>query len=772
LQLAVGFGALTFGCSDFRPVLPPLSESFPKAGDPAFPRSEWIRLRFEAAVPERAGDAIELRCGGVPRPIRVHRVTPELLALDPEGELAPGESCEVIWRQQAGAGRLEFSTAPAAVPAQIPYDREAPRQIAPFPDDYWLAVNPEDPSEQRLRIEFSGFEIPDQWLLNALVTGVREFDGFSPIAHITIPLSTSVDPDSIPRTSEQSVDPLTTVALFDITPGSPDYGSRVPFQLEARTETTSGQTDRALLLFPSISLEPLHRYGLIVTRRVRSHDGEPFEPSPFFRAVRDGTPDFTDSWEISRARRLADEVLTAGLSSHPSIERADVALAVRFTIRSFEGIADDLTAIRSKIVTSSPPVINIIGVESESSKEIRNGSAVAAIVRGTWTAPEWRTGDWVLARHPTSGTPIQTGMRKLPFVLVLPRAAFEGRIPVVMYQHGNPGSAAEEVIRHARDSLAAAGFAVVGFTDVINREVSPPGPDVGERVERQIVNMLLRLMSTGAISDSYIQTVAEQLAFLRAIAEIGAIPDFEFDAPRNRKPTRIFGIDAAAPLSYLGISEGAHLGSLLLPFAPEIRAAALVAPGRRFSEVLIHQRSEQLLAPLSFLGFGRLSPTEIWVALALIQQMFDDQDPHNYARFLYREPLEIDPPRRASVLIVEGLNDSLVPNHATRTLVRELGPIPQLTTPERAIPGFEVASEIVVANMDARTTAAFYQYVPQGVVGVEATPGCSAPPLAEQSAREGHYCAQSAEESLRQRVHFFQTALGKTAPEIIDPRVR
>ncbi len=93
--------------------------------------------------------------------------------------------------------------------------------------------------------------------------------------------------------------------------------------------------------------------------------------------------------------------------------------------------------------------------------------------------------------------------------------------------------------------------------------------------------------------------------------------------------------------------------------------------------------------PLTFLGFRGLSPIDVWVALALVQQIFDDQDPNNYARFLYREPLGIDPPQRASVLVVEGLNDSLVPNHATRSWVRELGPIPQLGEPGREIFGFE-----------------------------------------------------------------------------------
>ena len=40
--------------------------------------------------------------------------------------------------------------------------------------------------------------------------------------------------------------------------------------------------------------------------------------------------------------------------------------------------------------------------------------------------------------------------------------------------------------------------------------------------------------------------------------------------------------------------------------------------------------------------------------------------------------------------------------------------------------------------------------------------------LSETSAREGHYCAQSAAESQLQRVIFFQTAL-EDAPVIIDP---
>ena len=773
------------GCSLLRRDLPPLRESFPSDGELGFPISGWIILDFSEAIYESSLDRIKLSCGETPQAMRVHRVTPTRLALDPVGDFDFASRCEVGWTQSGVRERIRFTTGRSTSRARIPYDRENPRQITPYPDDYWLAENPSDPTEHRLRVQMSGFSQTAGWLMNALASGVRDFDGFSPIAHITIPLSVPAAPDSMPHTPEQSLDPLASIGLFDVTPGSSDYASRIPFRLDARSEIGRRRNDHALLLFPSVALKPGHRYGVIVTRRALSQTGSPYDPSAFFKTVRDGPSGLEDSWAVKRARKLVDEVLAAVDSGPIAIERADVAFAARFTVRSFDGIADDLGAIRMMTAAGPPPAIEITRVEAKSSRAAQ-GDAVAAVVHGTWTAPDWRNSDHWLARDPTNGTPVQTGLQTLPFTLALPRAAYRGPVPVVMYQHGNPGSAHEEVVDHARDSLAAAGFAVIGFTDITNREVSPPGPPVDARARSQVIHLLLRLIGTSRFPDDFFLTVSEQLAFLRAIQAVAEIPSFAIkatsvhrlartygiDAPGADQPARIYGIDAGRPLSYLGISEGAHLGSLLLPFAPEIRAAALISPGRRFSEILIHQGSGRLRAPLAFLGFSQLSPIDIWVALALIQQLFDDQDPHNYARFLYREPLGIDPPQRASVLVVEGLNDSLIPNHATRSWARELGLIPRLGELGGAIFGFERVTDAVSGNIDARTTAAFYQYVPRGVEGVDPTPGCDDPTLAESSAREGHYCAQSAKESLRQRVHFFETALGDDAPEIIDPLTR
>ena len=377
-RVAALFALLHTGCSLVHPELPPLRESLPSDGELGFPISGWIILDFSEAVNERAIDRIELSCGGAPQAMRVHRVTPTRLAVDPVGEFALDSRCEVGWTQSGVDSRIRFSTGESITPARIPYNRNNPRQLAPYPDDYWLAVNPSDPTEHKLRIQMSGFKRTAGWLMNALASGVREFDGFSPIAHITIPLSGPAAPDSMPHTPEQSLDPLASIGLFDVTPGSPDYASRIPFRLDARSEVGRRLDDHALLLFPSVALKPGHRYGVIVTRRALSETGSPYDPSPFFKTVRDGPSSPEDSWAVKRARKLADEVLAAVASGAIAIERADVALAARFTVRSFDGIADDLGAIRMMTAAGPPPAIEITRVEAEFSRAAHlDGSRLA-----------------------------------------------------------------------------------------------------------------------------------------------------------------------------------------------------------------------------------------------------------------------------------------------------------------------------------------------------------------------------------------------------------
>jgi hypothetical protein len=454
----------------------------------------------------------------------------------------------------------------------------------------------------------------------------------------------------------------------------------------------------------------------------------------------------------ARVRRMATEVIDAlQADAVPPLDRGDVALALRITVRTTDDIALDMLTVKAQVRAAPPPAYEITAVEAQP-----QGSPLAAIVRGTWQAPEWRSGEpkHFFARD-AEGRPVQTGTKAVPFTLALPTAALDGPVPIAMYQHGNPGSSENEVPSAARRSLAAAGFAVIGFTDVLNRELSPGISDPDREIIAQIAPVLGAIVTRSKVPDFWVETRAEMLAFLRFFDGLGALDVLPAGAPTAR-PSSTSRRRASTSASARAATTGR-----VPPYAPEIRAGAVVVGGARLGEVLIHQGADLFINTLGAL-YRSLTPADIWVGLSLFQTIFDEQDAHNHVRFLYRDRLEVAGTlRKPSVLVLEGLNDTLVPNHATESMAWSMGPLPHIQPVQRAVPFLEVASGPIRANIDAETTAGFYQYVPAGVPGIPTTPGCEEQP-------EGHYCAQSAPASFHQRAVFFQRAL-TGVPTIIDP---
>jgi len=115
---------------------------------------------------------------------------------------------------------------------------------------------------------------------------------------------------------------------------------------------------------------------------------------------------------------------------------------------------------------------------------------------------------------------------------------------------------------------------------------------------------------------------------------------------------------------------------------------------------------------------------------------------------------------RPALLVVD--DDPLI----TDTLAFALGPIPHLEPVQRPVPFLEPEAGPISGNVDAETTAAFFQFVPDGVIGIPPTPGCLV--LSTRARFEGHYCAQDAAEAREQRLGFFESAL-VGVPEIRNP---
>jgi hypothetical protein len=799
--LAVLLLGANFSCN---PLAPPLLSSLPADGATGVSRATWIDLRFASPL-HPVLPIFALRCLGeaADHPLTAHRLAPDRVILNPAGALPAGDDCELVWREQVSPSawelaRVAFSTAPAGLPVRVRHDRSDPGTTGPYPDDYYLAPDPSTETGFR-----HAYPLPDraadlQTVYGALLTEANLLDGFSPIAHMVVEFSDPLDPASLPSTPADSLDPLASVALLDLSPTSPTFGARVPFRLELRNGdvTSLGLAANTMLIFPSIPLEPKGRYGLVVTRRAQSDPGRPLDPSAFFAAAL-APPAPGEPPSLARTRELADDVLeVASLVARPPIPRDDVAFAARISVRSTDSIQDDVQLIKRHVLAAPPPAVTI-DFGSPTAVVPDSNANVAALVRGTWAAPNWRNGA-ILARD-GQGDPVLTGTKDVCFRLALPAAALDGPVPVVIYQHGNPGESETEVLRNARNFLAQAGYAVIGFTDVLNREVAPPASPAGPaclayetapendegRLLTQVFDIVLGLLSSNRISDHWTQTLADQLAFVRVVEGLA-----DLDLLPLGSPDGVPDLDTSR-LLYHGISEGGNNGQAFVAYAPEVRAAALMVGGARLMEVLIHQQAATFLGTLPQF-FQSLTPADIWAATAIFQADFDRQDKHNHGRFTYRSPAEVplscddlasclDPgwcetpgnctQRKPSVLLVEGLTDSLVPNHTTDSAAFQLGPIPHLAPVQNAVPFLDVVEDSVAGNIDAETTAAFYQYVPVGVPGVAPTPGCKSPPLSQTSSTEGHYCAQGAVESRAQRLIFFATALdpGRSAPTIVDP---
>ena len=732
---------------------PPLLRSDP-APDALVARSHWLTLDFAAPVADDVLEIFDLSCEGERQSSSAHRLTQDSrrVVINPQADLPTSASCELRWTGPDGPELLPFAVVIGGSPTTVPYDRSDPSRYAPFPDDIWL--EPDETTSTGVRVELP---VPNRepdvrnvlTRMKQAAEGTAILDGFSPIAAIVIELSDAPDESSLPVTQDESLDPLATIGVFDLTVGSPNYGARIPFKLHVRSaRTVSTETQHAIVMFPSIPLTPGGRYGVVVTKRALAGLTRPFDPSEFTTLALAEAVEGEDE-AVAAVRPLMKDVLDVVSEASPPIFADDVALALRFSVRSTDYFPITQLTMKENVLELPLPSVEITSVRPYF-------GGVAVLVEGNWQAPEWRSGLF-LSRSP-DGRPMVTGEKTIPFILAIPDSAASTPTPITIYQHGNPGSAEDEVPWQGRTYMGEAGLAVAGFTDTISR-------DVASDTERQQLAILGPLLLQGKLPDFWYQTTGEQLSFIQMLPELADLDVVPYGQPDGQPD-----LDVSVPLTYLGLSEGANKGQALVPYAPELGAATLLVGGMRLSEVLFNGDEVNrfgvgtpLLDTLNGFVSPNLRPVDLWVGLSIFQLAFDAQDPHNHAAFMYRNPIEVaGTVRKPSVLVQEGIADTFVPNNATRSLAYTLGQVPHVEPIRVPVPYLPAVPGPIMGNIDSETTAGYAQYVPVGIPGLEPTPTCEFEP-------EGHFCAQLADAAKQQRVIFFKTALSDPAPSIVNP---
>jgi len=722
---------------------PALLATYPEEGAEAVPRTAWLRFDFaeEPAPGALAGWGFGVECDGEPIAADVLALRGGSVVVNPAPELPAAASCRAAWRGPGGeVVEHPFSVAPDApgAPAEALYDRSDPFAFPPVPDDYWLV--PSGATATGLRVAMDAPPYPPG-ILRAAANGVAGSlagrDGWSPVQPVVVSLSHAPDLADLPRSEAESLDPFAAVGLYDMDPASPDYGERFPFTLARRSDyfPPDRSFDHTLVLFPARRLRPGGVYALAVTRRLfaAGAPGRPLGPSAFFAAVAGLGSEGADAPLLRARASIGPALAFLGAVPELPIPREDLALALRVTIRSEAGAPEDWVAVKERALADPPPELDVASETTAPGGDL--------VLRGTLELPFYLDASYTeVNRDEGSGAPLPRQdaterERRVPFVLRIPERA-AAPVPVVIYQHGAPGSP-EEINSASEEFLLDAGYALIGIQDLANRLF-------GEERSAQSYEILARVAFAHHMPLLHFQTHADLFGLLRAIQAMGSAESFpEID------PSRIY---------FRGISYGAHHALGFLPFSPEVTAAVAVAGGGRYFENVIHQVDFQG----SFAAFQALvpdgRPAVLLAGFAALQGDADRDDPALLARHLYREPLEVEGQRDdvpASLLWIEGVGDRVVSGTATRAAAEELG-VPLLGSAGGRPP--EPRQDAPVAgNIAPGVTAGSFRYLPAS------TPSCVA-----SGSTESHFCPQSALEAEAQILHFFATA-AEGAPEILDP---
>lgn len=771
-------------------------DTIPAEGATGVAVGTWPVLRVDPPIAAEALEAIELRCADEPLAVRIHRLADGRIALQPERRLPAERACRLAWTRAGVAESVAFSTFRASeAPGRaltVLHRRSAPGDVAPVPDDFWTIADASTPTGLRLDLPIAlRTDLRD--VIGGLRSELERADGWSPIGPIVLPLSDRLDADSIPRSAEASLDPLATIALVDVDPQSPRRGERWPFEtIQRKDRTVIGLEEHVLMVLPARPLRAGGRYALLMRRGVRTKVGRsmigPSVLRPILEAAStvasDATTPSAPGTSGASAAPIVQAAMAARLAPALATARAELAIpwtdddlvyALVFTVRSLEGFEADPRALAADVGSLAGPRITIERVEPVRDPD----RPLAALVHGRFATPVWRERRARGLARDAAGRPRVVGRDALRFVLALPRRATEQPAPLLIYQHGNPGSARAEVGGRRQDPYLEAGFAVVGFTDLWNRGKSPNISDRRQVVVRQVSDLVDSVRRDGVVPDDWLVTLGEQLALVEALPELAALDVLPLAAPDGRPE-----IDASLPFVYEGISQGAIHGQALVAYSERIRAASLVAGGARLAELALHQAASSMVKSLPFL-FGDFRPIDLWVTLALFQTAIDRQDPHLHALRLHLGEDSFAPggspggearlaahapAQRPSLLVTAGFADGYVPNRASRSLAWALGPLPWLDAPEDGALLLPRAKAPLRGNLADGSTGAYTELVPYGSARAVA-PGClpEALPLPAELLGEGHFCAQLADESVRRRVEFLRSAIEAAPPTVIDP---
>ncbi|MCK6552596.1 alpha/beta hydrolase [Myxococcota bacterium] len=537
----------------------------------------------------------------------------------------------------AACGAEETATGPV-----VPYELDA-RPTLPFPTDALLVPDPATATGLRIALGPNGTNLGD--LDEALFLFGEDFasaltrqDGWSTLAPVFAELSEAPDPATIEG----------HVLLVDL-------AAKRVVDTDERTfggETSYRRPMHFVAARPPMPLAPKTRHAIVLTRGLTTAAGVPFVRAPTFDAIFRGAGDVPgEPTRVAAAKArlagLADALAGAGITAD------DVLVADVFTTQS---IAEETGALVDAYQGAEAPVIELDpdgdgapNVYADPNDDPRwegpasaDWSALRAVARFTSDVPSFRVDvDGALLATPAGAT--RTGSERVEGLATIPKGA--GPFPIVYFQHGL-GDHKEQLWRWANE-LAARGIAMVAFD----------APLHGARTDkpRSAGTNFINIVEPALVVDNFRQAEAEHTYLVRVIEAFADTELFD-DGSTPLDATRLF---------WLGHSLGSMIGSVAVGLEPRYQGAVLIVGGGSLLEFF-----ERILGGFELNKF----PSEVFMSVA--QTALDKGDPSNWAHLA----------RTKQVLLLQAMEDEVMPRRATMALGRHLG-LPQIAPIFEASPG-------------------------------------------------------------------------------------
>lgn len=525
--------------------------------------------------------------------------------------------------------------------------------LFPFPNNYFTTADPQTDTKMRVNLNvlamprnIAGKPIdPMDWNRN---------DGFSPGQPIltVVPGLDLKKTAAVPITRiEASLEQNQPVVLIDTLTLKrqliwAEQDARLTGGQLAQSDAGSGTT---LVIRVAKNLEPGRRY-IVALRNLKDSAGNLIQPSPVFKAYRDGTP-------LANSTQTARKPLMENLFSilqQAGVERENLYLAWDFTVASGRNLTERVLHLRdqSLLVTEqkSPPFTIDAVIDNPANGD---ASAITARrIRGHIQVPCFLNSPNCLSGGTYNYSPLPTASpatalpqrnpltpnANVPFICSLARTTVNSGVPgrASLYGHGLLGSRDEGNTYDLNVRSMAERhnfvFCMVDWAGLATGN-QPGDPDDNRKYDPlwdaaggDLASIFLMLNDFSGFSR---MTDRLQQGFLNftmlgkaMISDNGFCTHPAFQ--RNGKCL----IDRSE-LFYDGNSQGGINGGPVTAISPDIRAATLGVPGMAYSTLLQRSVDFAPYAPVFYQSYP--STLDQQLILSLIQMLWDRGENNGYA---------------------------------------------------------------------------------------------------------------------------------------------